>query len=60
MIGRPYAGTDPATLVALVIDPDRLGDDADLRWEPSTGGEDLPHVHGPIPPDAVVDVRPLG
>lgn len=42
--------------VALVIDADRAGD---VRWEPSTGGERFPHVYGPIPLDAVVDVRPL-
>lgn len=58
-LDRYFAGTDRAALVALVIDPDRLGDDAELRWEPSTGGEAFPHVYGPIPLDAVVDVRPV-
>jgi uncharacterized protein (DUF952 family) len=59
-LGRYFAGADRTTLVSLVVDPDRLGDEADLRWEPSTGGEDFPHVYGPIPLDAVVDVRPVG
>jgi uncharacterized protein (DUF952 family) len=58
-LDRYFAGTDRATLVVLVVDPDRLGD-VELRWERSTGGEDFPHVYGPIPLDAVVDVRRLG
>ena len=59
-LDRHFAGTDRTALVALVVDPARLPADAELRWEPSTGGEDFPHVYGPIPLDAVIDVRPLG
>lgn len=59
-LARYFAGSDPATLVALVIDPDRLVADTELRWEPATGGEAFPHVYGPIPLVAVVGVRPLG
>jgi uncharacterized protein (DUF952 family) len=55
---RYFTDTDRATLVALVIDPASLGDT--LRWEPSTGGENFPHVYGPIPLSAVVDVFALG
>ncbi|MFJ4499126.1 DUF952 domain-containing protein [Streptomyces sp. NPDC088864] len=44
-------------LVVLVIDPDRLT--APVRYEPGEpGGEDFPHIYGPLPVDAVVDVRP--
>ncbi|WP_460069377.1 DUF952 domain-containing protein [Streptomyces sp. YKOK-I1] len=47
----------PDDLVVLVVDPARL--DAPLRYEaPEPGGEEFPHVYGPIPVDAVVDVEP--
>lgn len=44
-------------LVLLTIDPSRL--DAPVVYEP--GGDDgelFPHVYGPIPAEAVVEVRP--
>jgi uncharacterized protein (DUF952 family) len=42
-------------LVLLHIDPTRLG--AQVRYENLEGGEELfPHVYGPIPVTAVVDV----
>ncbi|MFF2325300.1 MULTISPECIES: DUF952 domain-containing protein [unclassified Streptomyces] len=51
------AGTGDQELVVLVIDPDRLP--APVRYEPvAPGGEEFPHVYGPIPVDAVVEVRP--
>jgi uncharacterized protein (DUF952 family) len=47
-----YADLDD--LVLLVIDPDGL----DVRDEPV--GEDVfPHIYGPIPISAIIDVRPL-
>ncbi|MCW2827908.1 MAG: hypothetical protein JWQ67_1524 [Marmoricola sp.] len=47
-LGRP--------LVLLTIDTDRLG----VPWrEDAVGDQTFPHVHGPLRPDAVVDVRPL-
>jgi uncharacterized protein (DUF952 family) len=52
-----YDGLDE--LVLLVIDPARL--DVPLRYEaPEPGAEEFPHVYGPIPVDAVVDVEPWG
>jgi uncharacterized protein (DUF952 family) len=49
-----YAGPDE--LVVLVIDAARLG--APVRYEAmKPGGEEFPHVYGPIPVDAVVDVE---
>lgn len=51
-----FAGT--ADLVLLVIDPRRL-DGAEVRWEDTYGiGQTFPHVYGPIPRDAIVEVRP--
>ncbi len=50
-----FAGT--ADLLLLVIDPRRLGA-ADVRWEDTYGmGQAFPHVHGPVPRDAIVEVR---
>ncbi|MFD5860612.1 DUF952 domain-containing protein [Streptomyces chartreusis] len=46
----------PDELVVLVVDPARL--EAPLRYEaPKPGGEEFPHVYGPIPVTAVVDVE---
>jgi uncharacterized protein (DUF952 family) len=46
----------PDDLVLLVIDPERLT--APVRFEaPTPGGEEFPHVYGPIPVSAVVDVE---
>ena len=47
-----------ADLVLLHIDPSRL--DAKVVYENLEGGEQLfPHVYGPIPVSAVVDVTPF-
>ncbi|GGN41618.1 DUF952 domain-containing protein [Streptomyces fuscichromogenes] len=47
----------PDELVVLVVDPARVG--APVKWEaPKPGGEEFPHVYGPIPVTAVVDVEP--
>ncbi|MFI8072563.1 DUF952 domain-containing protein [Streptomyces sp. NPDC086033] len=54
---RFFAGVPD--LVLLVIDPARL--DVPLKYEaPELGAEEFPHVYGPIPVDAVVDVEPWG
>ncbi|MFJ3666337.1 DUF952 domain-containing protein [Streptomyces sp. NPDC090106] len=46
-------------LVVLVIDPALL--DVPLRYEAARpGGEEFPHVYGPLPVTAVVDVEPWG
>jgi uncharacterized protein (DUF952 family) len=47
-----YADVDD--LVLLVIDPEGL----DVREEP-VGDAVFPHIYGPLPIEAVVDVRPL-
>ncbi|MGH3381072.1 MAG: DUF952 domain-containing protein [Actinoallomurus sp.] len=47
-----YADLDD--LVLLVIDPDGL----DVRDEP-VGDDVFPHIYGPLPITAVIDVRPL-
>ncbi|WP_436793633.1 DUF952 domain-containing protein [Actinospongicola halichondriae] len=50
---RYYAGRDD--VVVLVVDPGRV--DAEVRVEDLSGtGVEFPHVYGPIPVDAVVDV----
>ena len=46
----------PDDLVVLVVDPARL--DVPLEYEaPKPGAEEFPHVYGPIPVAAVVDVE---
>ena len=46
----------PDHLVVLVVDPERL--DVPLRYEAvEPGGEEFPHVYGPLPAGAVVDVE---
>ncbi|MFI9188556.1 DUF952 domain-containing protein [Streptomyces californicus] len=45
-------------LVVLVVDPARLT--ALVRFEAmKPGGEEFPHLYGPLPVDAVVEVLPL-
>ncbi|MBC7273929.1 MAG: DUF952 domain-containing protein [Streptomyces sp.] len=47
----------PDELVVLVVDPARL--DVPVKYEaPEPGGEEYPHVYGPVPVGAVVDVEP--
>ncbi|MFF6997244.1 DUF952 domain-containing protein [Streptomyces sp. NPDC008313] len=48
--------TGPDDLVVLVVDAGRL--DVPVRYEAAEpGGEEFPHVYGPIPVEAVVDVE---
>ncbi|NGO45198.1 DUF952 domain-containing protein [Streptomyces sp. YC419] len=50
-----YSGPDD--LVVLVLDPERLG--VPVKYEaPEPGGEEFPHIYGPIPEDAVIAVEP--
>ncbi|MFF4756011.1 DUF952 domain-containing protein [Streptomyces sp. NPDC002514] len=49
----------PGDLVVLVVDPALLG--VPVRWEAvEPDGEEFPHVYGPVPVGAVVDVEPWG
>ena len=50
VIGRYYS--DAEEIVILEIDPTKL--DSKLVVEPSTGGDNYPHIYGPINKDAVV------
>jgi uncharacterized protein (DUF952 family) len=60
---RPVAehlyGDADGDLVVLVIDAGRLG--VPVRFEaPEPGAEEFPHIYGPLPVGAVVDVLPVG
>jgi uncharacterized protein (DUF952 family) len=49
----------PDELVVLVVDPALVG--APVKYEAvEPGGEEFPHVYGPVPAEAVVDVEPWG
>ena len=52
---RHFAGQDGLVLVA--VDADALG--AELKWEPSRGGDLFPHLYGPLPASAAISVSPL-
>jgi uncharacterized protein (DUF952 family) len=50
-------GDHPGPLVVLVIDADLL--DVPIRYEaPEPGGQEYPHLYGPLQTSAVVEVRP--
>jgi len=52
-----YGDDARADLVVLEVDPERL--DAPLRYESvEPGGEEFPHLYGPLPVEAVVEVTP--
>lgn len=58
-LAKHYAGrTD---LMLLAIDQMALAAvaNAPLRWEPSRGGDLFPHLYGPLPWSAVVEVVPI-
>ncbi|MEU7313828.1 DUF952 domain-containing protein [Streptomyces sp. NPDC007083] len=47
----------PDRLVVLVVDTERLS--SPVRYEPAVpGGEDFPHLYGPLPVSAVVGTEP--
>jgi uncharacterized protein (DUF952 family) len=52
---RHFAGQ--LGLVVLEVEADDLG--AELRWEPSRGGDVFPHLYGVLPCAAVRAIRPL-
>jgi uncharacterized protein (DUF952 family) len=52
---RHFAGR--AGLLLVAFDAEQLG--PALRWEPSRAGELFPHLYGPLPTEAAVEVRPL-
>lgn len=54
VLGRFYGDVDDGDLVLLVIDPARLG--VPVRHE-MADGERYPHIYGPVPLDAVIEVR---
>ncbi|MFD0850784.1 DUF952 domain-containing protein [Actinomadura adrarensis] len=56
VLARFYADVDRGTLALLVLDPAKL--DTPVRYEPA-GDEIFPHIYGPIPLPAVIDVRPV-
>lgn len=54
---RFYAGHDD--VVVLRIDPARVGSEVVVE-DVGGAGERYPHLYGPLPLDAVVEVTPLG
>ena len=54
-VDKHYAGRDD--LHVAEVDLEALGDA--IRWEPSRGGQDFPHLYGDLPLDAVVAYSPL-
>ncbi|MFD0684031.1 DUF952 domain-containing protein [Actinomadura fibrosa] len=56
VLTRFYSDVDRADLVLLVIDAASIG--SPVRYEPA-GDELFPHVYGPIPVSAVIEVRSL-
>jgi uncharacterized protein (DUF952 family) len=44
-------------VMALTFDADELG--ADLKWEPSRGGQLFPHLYRPLRLDELVAAEPL-
>lgn len=50
-----FAGVEG--LFLLAVETDRLGDD--LKWEPSRGGADFPHLYRALKAEDVVWTKPL-
>lgn len=58
-VAEAVYGDATVDLVVLVIDPERVG--SPVRFEaPEPGAEEYPHLYGPLPVDAVVQVLPVG
>ncbi|MEU0134249.1 DUF952 domain-containing protein [Streptomyces sp. NPDC006296] len=56
-VAKAVYGSGTEGLVVLVIDTGRLT--APVRYEAvEPGGEEFPHLYGPLPVSAVVEVRP--
>ena len=58
-VAERYYADVTEELVLLVIDPDRL-DVAVVEEVPPGGDQAFPHIYGPLPVSAVVDVRAVG
>ncbi|MEU9062120.1 DUF952 domain-containing protein [Streptomyces sp. NPDC048430] len=55
-VARALYGSEDDGLVVLVIDTGRLP--APVRYEAmEPGGQEFPHIYGPLPASAVVEVR---
>jgi uncharacterized protein (DUF952 family) len=54
-VDKHFAGRDDLWLAE--VDLEALGDV--VRWEPSRGGEDFPHLYAELPLDCVVAYSPL-
>jgi uncharacterized protein (DUF952 family) len=54
-VQKHFAGQDDLMLIS--IDEELLGES--LRWEVSRGGALFPHVYGPIPLSAILQVQSL-
>ena len=55
-----YRDADAADLVVLVIDPTRLREGVEVRYEDVPGSPDpFPHIFGPITPESVTGIRTL-
>ena len=54
-LDRHYRGK--AGLVLATVDPESVA--ADLRWEPSRGGQLFPHLYAPLPMNVVIAERKL-
>lgn len=54
-LDRHFSGVEGLMLAA--VDLSRLGNT--VRWEPARGGDLFPHIYGPLPIAAVVQVAPV-
>ena len=52
---KHFAGAED--LVLLAVESDRIR--SDLEWERSRGGDLFPHLHAPLPVEAVAWARPM-